>query len=207
MTGPTPICPDQPADGRRQRSGATRQKVGQALFDLVRQTGQLPDAATVAARAGVARRTVFRYFSDSAALEVETARMMARMLHDEFPQPVPRGSLAERLTAFLDHRLRVYAAGDPVRGLIEAARLRGATGLDDFIAEMMAMMRAQLLGMIPELARPGTPVEALTSFEVVTGWDHFSALRRHCGMDAAQIAAQFDWTARAVLVRARIGNL
>lgn len=198
------ICPLCPADGRRQRSDATRHKVGQALFDLVRETGTLPDAAAVAVRAGVGRRTVFRYFQGSAALEVETARLLVKMLRAELPDPQPQGDLDARLSAFIAHRCALYSRADPVRRLIEAARAKGAPELDAFVGESVALMRGQLLGLLPELARPDLPPMALTAFELVTGWDAWDALTTLVQMPPAQVAAQMDWSARAVLAKAGI---
>lgn len=198
------ICPLCPADGRRQRSDATRHKVGQALFDLVRETGTLPDAAAVAARAGVGRRTVFRYFQGSAALEVETARLLVQMLRAELPDPQPQGDLGARLSAFIAHRCALYARATPVRRLIETARAQGAPELDAFVRESIGLMRAQLLGMLPELAAPGLPPEALPGFELATGWDQWTALTTLLDMPSTAVAQQMDWSARAVLARAGI---
>lgn len=198
---PNRLCP---LDGRRQRSDATRHKVGRALFELVRETGALPDAAAVAARAGVGRRTVFRYFEGSAALEVETARLLSQMLREDLPTPPAEGPLPQRLSAFVTHRCAVYACAEPMRRLIDRARDRGAPELDAFVAEMTQMMRAQLLGMLPELAEPGLPPEALTAFELATGFEAWSVLHRSLALQPASIRAQMEWSAHATLRQAGI---
>lgn len=200
---PLPSPPPPPCDGRRRRSDATRRRVSGALFDLVRETATLPDAEAVARRAGVSRRTVFRYFDGSAALEVEVAQVLAALLREELPPPPPpAGPIALRLGAFLDHRCAVYRRGAALRQLIEASRRRGVPELDAFVAGMVAQMRAQLVSMLPELAAPGTPPEALTAFEVATGWDSWHGLSAMLALPEAEVRERLDWLARAVLARA-----
>jgi TetR/AcrR family transcriptional regulator of autoinduction and epiphytic fitness len=114
---------DQPArvDGRTARGQRTRAAVVDALLALQEEGDLEPTAQRVAARAGVALRTVFGHFSDMETLwaqagEREYAKLAA--LAD-----VPNGDLPldERVERFCASRARVLEAVLPV---LRAARLR-----------------------------------------------------------------------------------
>lgn len=114
---------DQPArvDGRTARGERTRAAVVDALLALQEEGDLEPTAQRVAARAGVALRTVFGHCCDMETLwaqagEREVAKMAA--LAD-----VPSGDLPldERVERFCASRARVLEADLPV---LRAARLR-----------------------------------------------------------------------------------
>jgi AcrR family transcriptional regulator len=108
-------------DGRTARGQRTRSAVVDALLALQEEGDLEPTAQRVAARAGVALRTVFGHFSDMETLwaqagERELAKIAA--LAD-----VPDGALPleERVDRFCASRARVLEAVLPV---LRAARLR-----------------------------------------------------------------------------------
>jgi TetR/AcrR family transcriptional regulator, regulator of autoinduction and epiphytic fitness len=114
---------DEPTrvDGRTARGQRTRAAVVDALLALQEEGDLEPTAQRVAARAGVALRTVFGHFSDMETLwaqagERELAKIAA--LAD-----VPSGDLPldERVERFCASRARVLEAVLPV---LRAARLR-----------------------------------------------------------------------------------
>ena len=107
---------DEPTrvDGRTARGQRTRSAVVDALLALQEEGDLEPTAQRVAARAGVALRTVFGHFSDMETLwaqagERELAKIAA--LAD-----VPDGALPleERVDRFCASRARVRAAAVPV---------------------------------------------------------------------------------------------
>ena len=51
-------------DGRRLRSERNKQKIVTAMMELVREGDYDPSVASIAERAGVGLRTVFRHFDD-----------------------------------------------------------------------------------------------------------------------------------------------
>ncbi len=114
---------DQPArvDGRTARGQRTRAAVVDALLALQEEGDLEPTAQRVAARAGVALRTVFGHFSDMETLWAQAGeRKYAKLaaLAD-----VPSGDLPldERVERFCASRARVLEAVLPV---LRAARLR-----------------------------------------------------------------------------------
>ena len=113
---------DSPAvDGRTARGQRTRSSVVDALLALQEEGDLSPTAQQVAARAGVALRTVFGHFSDMETLWAEAGqRELAKLesLADVIDPDLP---LAERVERFSASRGRVLEALMPV---MRAARLR-----------------------------------------------------------------------------------
>jgi TetR/AcrR family transcriptional regulator of autoinduction and epiphytic fitness len=112
---------DTREDGRTARSRRTRAAVVDALLALQEEGNVAPTAAQVAARAGVALRTVFGHFSDMETLWAEAgARELQALsaLADDVPPDLPR---PERIARFAASRARVLERLLPV---MRAARLR-----------------------------------------------------------------------------------
>lgn len=113
------------AHGRRtERVQRTRTAVVDALLALQEEGLPVPTAQQVAARAGVALRTVFGHFSDMETLWVEAGRRELQALSavaDDVPPGLP---LRERLERFAASRARVLERLLPVQ---RAARVREPT--------------------------------------------------------------------------------
>lgn len=172
-------------DGRTARGQRTRAAVVDALLALQEEGDLEPTAQRVAARAGVALRTVFGHFSDMETLwaqagEREYAKLAA--LAD-----VPRGDLPldERVERFCASRARVLEAALPV---LRAARLREhtsaalrhnrelfASGGD---AEVAAVFAVELV-RLDEAER----AVVLAAFHVVAGGGAWELLRCQRGLD------------------------
>ncbi len=116
-----PAQDEQPVDGRTARGQRTRSSVVDALLALQEEGDLSPTAQQVAARAGVALRTVFGHFSDMETLWAEAGqRELAKLgsLADAIDPELPLGERIERFSA---SRGRVLEALMPV---MRAARLR-----------------------------------------------------------------------------------
>ena len=162
-------------DGRERRAERGRQAVSDALVELIAETGAMPDISLVARRAGVGRRSVFRYFDGVGALELETGRAMRRLFTERVPLPGPRGALPQRLDALVRHRARLYELLTPVRRFLDGARARGRPEIDALVDEGRHVLRAHLRTMLmPELA--ANP-QALVGLDLVTSWEAWRALR------------------------------
>ena len=162
-------------DGRQQRAVRGRQQVSAALVALVVEHGRIPNVDEVAARAGVSRRSVFRYFDGVSALEVETARVMRALVTERVPVPVADGSIDERLITLVRHRAELYERITPVRRFLEAAQQRGNAAFADFIADGQRLLREHLeLTLRPELT---TAPHLAAVLELLTSWEAWVALR------------------------------
>ena len=120
-----PVTTSEPhVDGRTARGLRTRQAVVDALLALQEEGELSPTAQQVAARAGVALRTVFGHFSDMETLWAEAGqRELVKLSHLVVPVD-PDLPLAERIELYCTSRGRVLEALLPV---MRAARLREPT--------------------------------------------------------------------------------
>ena len=183
--------PTAPVDGRTARGQRTRRAVVDALLALQEEGDLEPTAQRVAARAGVALRTVFGHFSDMETLwaqagERELAKITA--LADVPPADLP---LDQRIDRFCASRARVLEALLPV---MRAARLREHASpalrrnRELFIAagdaEVTAVFRTELAPLAPDQRRV-----LLTALHVAAGGPTWELLRHDRGLPVAEAAA------------------
>lgn len=110
-----------PVDGRTLRAQRTRDAVVEALLSLNEDGDLMPTAQRVAARAGVALRTVYGHFSDMEALWLEAGRREMHKIGQLADVPPADLPLPERTARFCASRARVLEALLPV---MRATRLR-----------------------------------------------------------------------------------
>ena len=188
-------------DGRTARGQRTRAAVVDALLALQEEGDLEPTAQRVAARAGVALRTVFGHFSDMETLwasagERELAKMAA--LAD-----VPGGDLAldERIERFCASRARVLESVLPV---LRAARLREhASAALRRNREIFAERGDAEVGAVfaTELAPLDEAERAvvLSAFHVVAGGAAWELLRCQRGLDVEAATDVLRRTVRRIV--------
>jgi TetR/AcrR family transcriptional regulator, regulator of autoinduction and epiphytic fitness len=104
-----------PLDGRVARSHRTRGAIVDALIALL-EDGQIqPTVEDIAARAGVAPRTVFQHYPDREALFVAVSERRQPRLESMLGHIDADGQLAQRIEALVDQRARLYEWIAPVR--------------------------------------------------------------------------------------------
>jgi TetR/AcrR family transcriptional regulator of autoinduction and epiphytic fitness len=193
---------DEPrVDGRTARGQRTRSAVVDALLALQEEGDLEPTAQRVAARAGVALRTVFGHFSDMETLwaqagERELAKIAA--LSDVPPDDLP---LEERVDRFCASRARVLEALLPV---LRAARLREHTS--DALRrnrELFAAAGDNEVDRVfaPELAPldEGERAVVHSAFHVVAGGAAWELLRCQRGLDAEEATDVLRRTVRRIV--------
>ena len=115
------VVADPRPDGRRLRSERNKEAVVLALLSLF-DAGEIePSAARVAEVAGVSERSVFRYFLDKDDLDLTAMTLQWERVKHLYDGLDDTGSFDERLTAILEHRLRLF---DAVRGVMTASSVR-----------------------------------------------------------------------------------
>jgi TetR/AcrR family transcriptional regulator, regulator of autoinduction and epiphytic fitness len=169
-------------DGRAARALRTRNRVVDALLDLVDAGDPRPSAADVARRAGVSLRSVYQHFDDLETLfRVAGERHRQRFAHLE-PLPELPAELAPRVAAYVAHRATWMEAVSP---MARAAALQAP--FSPGIASRQAAARARHREMLEtafatELGRAGDRERLLHGLEVAASWSTWEHLRTGSGL-------------------------
>lgn len=177
-------------DGRHQRSARTREAVVEAWLAIMRETGAQPSAQSVAERAQVSLRTVFRLFEDVDTLFASAVAYQVRRVGRLFAPMDASGSAAARIEALAERRAELFEEIAPVRRL--ALSRHGHPTIGTWLQRSHDELRAQLLVVftaeldeLPEEKRR-VVVEAI---DAATGWPAWDALRREQGLDVGASVA------------------
>ena len=185
--------PAEDLDGRRQRAVRSREAVVDAMLDLLRETGEQPSAQTIADRAGVSLRTVFRLFDDIDTLLSTAVAHQIDRVGPMFGSLEVTGPLDRRIHALVVHRERLFEEIAPVR---RAALHRTEHSLiREWLDESHGLLRGQLTALFADelQALPARQRKLLVeSLNLATGFSAWNALQVEQGLDAA--------TARAVVI-------
>jgi AcrR family transcriptional regulator len=157
-------------DGRRRRTAESRERIVAAMLDLARDGELTPSAETVADRAGVGRRTVFRLFSDMESLYREIhATMLARIKHIR-ALPIEGQTWRARLDCLVERRAQLFEEILPIKIAGDAQRHRSVF-LQEAHAETVRTLRNLMLFVLPKgLKDDADRVEALDAVLSVDLW-------------------------------------
>lgn len=187
-------------DGRTERSRRTRDAVVDALLSLHDDGDLTPTAQRVAARAGVALRTVYGHFNDMETLYAEAGERELRRLYavaDVVPDDLP---LEARIEAFCRSRARVLEYLMPV---MRATRLR-----EPFSPQLLRNRHRYIASADAEVARvfaaelrrhPDAPA-LLDALYLATGGPAWDALRGDRALDPDRALDVMTRTVTALLV-------
>jgi len=190
-----------PLDGRVARSQRTRAAILEALTTLLHEGNPQPTVEEIAARAGVAPRTVFQHFADRDALfeALSVSRLpYLRVLMGRIDLDAP---LPERIAELVAQRVRVYEYVAPVRRaglLMEPFSDKVHEALDGFRVHKRKEVErvfAPEIAACPEAERP----HLVAALGAASSWSCWDALRTHQGLDPDAAAASLTHTLRALL--------
>lgn len=174
-------------DGRRARGQRTRLKVIEALLELVSEGVVRPTAQEIAARAGVALRTVYHHFEDVEALR-RLALDLDMQRHFEILTPVDTGlSFDERVAAIAAQCRELFEAVTPIR----RATLFDQHSSPDMAKGVATATRARsehvAKSLAPELSQFGPDERSMTNaVSLVTSWVGWEYLRTMLHRSAAE---------------------
>jgi len=103
------------ADGRRERSRASRKKIIQAMMDLVAAGDIDPSAAKVAEKAGVGLRSVFRHFDDKESIYREMDEILWSAYQPKIIAPFRSDNWRDQLIELIERRSAIYEHTAPFR--------------------------------------------------------------------------------------------
>ena len=136
-------------DGRRQRSDRSRRRIIEAMFDLISEGEMTPSAASVAERANVGLRTVFRHFEDMDSIYDEMTAELTRAVMPTIMAPFEARTWRERLTEAVERRAELYEMVFPLRVCMALRRFQS-----DFLGEQYErdtkLARSMLKSFLPK---------------------------------------------------------
>jgi len=161
-------------DGRVRRGRENRDKILQAVYELVRENQVPPTADQVAARAKVGERTVFRHFADMKALRADmSARVRGEIGPVLLKQISPEGSFDSRVKALVHKRARIFEHIAPFRR-VSASR---PGQFEQERARLTAFLRSELEHVFArEVERMSR--ETLDAIDAITSFEMWDRLRR-----------------------------
>jgi AcrR family transcriptional regulator len=117
-------------DGRSLRRVKNRDAVLDAAIEVFSEGDIEPAIDTVARRAGVSNRSIYRYFADRDTLvHAAIARALEQVLPSLELDGVGDGSLEERIDRFVEYRIRTHEEfGALIRAAKRAAQTQPAIG-------------------------------------------------------------------------------
>lgn len=195
---------DARVDGRTERSRRTREAVVDALLALHDEGDLTPTAQRVAARAGVALRTVYGHFTDMETLYAEAGERELRRLYAVAEVVAPDLPLVDRIEQFCRSRARVLEYLMPV---MRATRIREpfspqlARNRERYIASADAEV-ARVFAR--EVAGPRGP-SLLDALYLATGGPAWDALRSDRHLDPAAAESVMRRTVTALLAEEGAG--
>lgn len=146
---PWPKLETTTEDGRRQRSDRSRRRIVEALFDLIGEGDMSPSAVSVAERANVGLRTVFRHFEDMDSIYDEMTAELTDAVMPKIMAPFETTGWREQLMESVEKRADIYEMVFPMKVCMSLRRFQS-----DFIKEQyerdIALMRSSLTSILPK---------------------------------------------------------
>jgi AcrR family transcriptional regulator len=193
-----PPAPDRTrtADGRTRRSERSRERMVEALFELVGEDVRRPTAQQVAQRAGVGIRSVFRHFEDMDTLYAE---MDARLRSEADPLlrgAPPAGTIELRGRALVAQRTALFERIAPYKrpGNLQRGSSRY---LQTTHQGLVRELRVDLRRWLPELAE--APQGIADALELVTSFEAWDRLRVEQRLSASRARAALEGSVLALL--------
>ena len=167
---PWPELETTTEDGRRQRSDRSRRRIIEALFDLIGEGDMSPSAVSVAERADVGLRTVFRHFEDMDSIYDEMTAELSDAVMPMIMAPYETTNWRDRLMESVEKRAEIFEMIFPMKVCMSLRRFQS-----DFIQTQyerdVALGRSTLKVILPEeIVSNRTLFAALETTLAFTTW-------------------------------------
>lgn len=168
------MIPD-PVDGRHKRRHRSRQRIIEAMIQLVQEGVVEPTAERVSALAGVTIRTVFRHFADMDSLYREISKEMEEQTKNLFSNQLPGNDWRKQLHHLIDRRMLIFEKLMTMRIAAESLRHRSEF-LSNDLQKFVSRTRTTLKKILPqELANDAIRFE---SIDIIMSFEAWIRLRR-----------------------------
>ncbi len=188
---------EEESDGRRRRSERSRQKIVQAMLDLVRDGDMHPSAAKVAASAGVSLRSVFRHFEDMESLYREMTTLIEGEVMPVFMEPFTASDWRGRLRELVGRRAIICEMIMPIKVAAGVRRFQSGYLMEDYQRFLM-MERSGLESILPD--RIIADKILFSSIEMVTGFQAWRRMRQDQRLSVKDAEAVMLATAERLVV-------
>ena len=193
---------DMIVDGRTARRQRNKDAVLDALIELASEGRVEPPIETIAERAGVSYRSVYRYFDDRTDLMLSA---IARVMGDHWPifdiDDRGEGSFDARIERLITVRISAYRKLAPLtRGAVhrradEPAVAEGYDRVRDHLRDQLAEQFQPELAAVPATERP----LVLAALDTMFQFESLDYLAEHEGMDDEELHWVLDRHVRAHL--------
>lgn len=192
---PTPQRSAPKVDGRRERSATSRRRILAALVALLESGEPSPTAESIAAKAGVSLRTVFRHFEEMENLHLEIATMVFERVRPMLEQPLENTEWPAVLFESVTRRARVFEAIAPYKTAMDVHRHRSQLVADKhrLVAELSHdFAKAYIPAKVQEDA------ELVELLHLILSIETWQRLREQQGLSAAEAEAAISRAAAAI---------
>ncbi len=185
-------------DGRVRRGARNREKILDAVYDIVRSGESLPTAELVAQRAGVGERTVFRHFEDMEQLHIDMSKRVGDEVIPLVVKPIAAGgSIADRLHELVARRVKIYEHLAPFRRAARPARASSPIIREGHAQLDVAMRRSLRKALSPELV--GLTADSVEALDAILSFETWDRLRSNQRLGPIQSARVIEKTALVLL--------
>lgn len=193
-------------DGRHLRSERSRSVIAKAMLELVRETGQMPTTDSVADRAGVSRRSVFRHYADVSELLSAAYELQREDAFTRYPPRDPsQWSESERVQAFTERGTALYEYVSSVRRAA-VHMSRDYPVLNDLMRDDDTLHRsliAKLFDSSFDKLNATDRITFLNTMVAASSWSAWEAMRHEQGLDVEAARDVIRTTFNSVLAYAK----
>ncbi len=184
-------------DGRHLRASRTKQKISNALENLLRSGNLSPTAEELAAEAEASLRTIYRHYEDVEALYRELAAKLEE--EDILPvlmKPYASTDWRQQVGEAVERKARIYERVMPLKAAADLRRYRSAYLMDIFKRSIL-MERTQIEAILPQdLINRERLLHAL---EPVASFSMWKRMRYDQGLSSEEAAATVKHIAAALI--------
>ncbi|GEM_PF-3300754 len=195
------------SDGRIERKNRNKNKVLAAFLQLVEEQKGLPTAREIANKAGLSRRSIFRYFDNIDELVVSAYNYQIKLQQEKFPPPeVPKNERdsIEKASELVDHLILIYEDTSSIRESLSAQ------GLPTEVLQKINVLRSQSLrdrieqhfkDYLNQLEDKEIKENTLYALEVSLSSDSWDYLRNSCDLSINKAKQVLKGLLKTVLIK------
>jgi len=186
---------DATDDGRRKRSARSRERIVDAMFEVILSGDMHPSASRIAEAANVSLRTVFRHFEEMDSLYGEMTERMEAEIMPQVTEPFTAPDWRAKLEELVERRARIYERIMPLKVAGSLRRFQSPLLAENY-RRFLEGERAGLRLVLPaEIAVDPVRFAAL---ETATGFQAWRRMRQDQGLSPEDAKAAMRFTVFAL---------